>query len=155
MYMASLWHPQVQGHTPRTQVIEYAAVHFGFSKLKDNGAIPQEALRTLRTLGIIEGPVRRKYQWTFFYSTFDVSFLTKCHLQSAQATASHSSFDSSSRSAFYMHYCGLGCWFFSLIILIAAGCHNGCLGLLCFCNIMAVIHQKFHQWNLDWLLLAG
>jgi hypothetical protein len=45
---------------PRTQNIDYDVVFFGFSKLCDTGALPAEVLRLLRSIGLVNGTVRRR-----------------------------------------------------------------------------------------------
>jgi hypothetical protein len=42
-----------------TQIIQYDVVHLGFSKLRETGDLPAEVLRLLRTLGLVDGTVRR------------------------------------------------------------------------------------------------
>jgi hypothetical protein len=44
---------------PRVDDIEWATVHFGFSKLKNSGGLPAEVLRQLKLLGIISGKIKR------------------------------------------------------------------------------------------------
>jgi hypothetical protein len=42
-----------------TQVIQYNAVHFGFNKLRETGGLPAEVLRLLRSVGLVDGTIRR------------------------------------------------------------------------------------------------
>ena len=44
---------------PRVDDIEWATIHFGFSKLKTSGGLPPEVLRQLKIIGIITGKIKR------------------------------------------------------------------------------------------------
>jgi hypothetical protein len=48
------------GHLkPFRQEIDYACVHFGFSRLLRTGGLPAQVLRELRDLGLVKGPIKR------------------------------------------------------------------------------------------------